>query len=67
VRCDLLLPNNTLINIASCDSDFTYSKRDVGKVKLFIRLNETFPIDWEGKPNDSTDWTFPQRIYDFKN
>ncbi|MEI7557867.1 MAG: hypothetical protein WCJ45_03395 [bacterium] len=35
--------------------------------KIWIRYNEDPPTSWEDKPSNSSDWTYPQRSYDFNN
>ncbi|MFZ2150609.1 MAG: hypothetical protein WAZ12_04230 [Candidatus Absconditicoccaceae bacterium] len=42
LKCDILLPDNTLKNVGACDGDFTYSKEKTEKVKLYVRLNNEY-------------------------
>ena len=55
LKCDVLLPDNTLKNVWACDGSFTYSKEDSRKIKLYVRLNNEYKTkeayynfdDWE--------------------
>ena len=67
LRCDILLPDNTLKTVSSCNGQFTYNGGDDGTIKLWIRSNETAPIGRDGKPSSSSVWTYPQWGYDFSN
>ena len=67
MRCDILLPDNTLKTVSSCNGQFTYNGGDDGTIKLWIRSNETAPIGRDGKPSSSSVWTYPQWGYDFSN
>ena len=68
LRCDILLPDNTLKTVPSCNGQFTYNGGDSdGTVKLWIRNNEQAPTDWDNKPSSSSSWTYPQWGYDFDN
>ncbi|MCF7835403.1 hypothetical protein K9M48_05175 [Candidatus Gracilibacteria bacterium] len=42
LKCDILLPDNTLKNLGACNGDFTYSKEKTEKVKLYVRLNNEY-------------------------
>jgi hypothetical protein len=68
LRCDILLPDNTLKTVAACNGQFTYNgDDDEGTIKLWIRNNEQAPTDWEDKPSSSSVRTYPQWGYDFDN
>jgi hypothetical protein len=68
LRCDLLLPDNTLKTISACNGQFTYNGNDTdGTIKLWIRNNEQAPSDWQDKPSSSSVRTYPQWGYDFDN
>jgi len=65
LRCDIMTPDSTLKSVGSCNGDFSYDKETIGRIKLWIRYNETAPSDRDGKPNSNSEWTYPQWIYDF--
>ncbi len=67
MRCDLLLPDNSLRSISSCNGSFTYNGQNTGKFKLYIRSNENAPTDRDGKPSSNSQRTYPQWMYDFDN
>ncbi|MEI7563537.1 MAG: hypothetical protein WCJ39_08125, partial [bacterium] len=68
LRCDLLLPDNTLKTISSCNGQFTYNGGDSdGTIKLWIRNNEEAPTDRQDKPSTSSVRTYPQWGYNFDN
>jgi len=42
LRCELLLPDNSLEDLGACNGSFTYSSSKEEKVKLYIRYNSTY-------------------------
>ena len=67
LRCDIMTPDSQLKSVSSCNGEFAYDVSRAGRIKLWIRYNEVAPIDREGKPDNTSEWTYPQRIYDFDN
>jgi len=67
LRCDIMTPDSQLKSVSSCNGEFTYDVSRAGRIKLWIRYNEVAPIDREGKPDNTSEWTYPQRVYDFDN
>ena len=44
-KCDILLPDNTLRDVSGnndCQGDFEYDDNDIGKIKLYIRVNNEY-------------------------
>ncbi|MEI6672860.1 MAG: hypothetical protein WCL02_06090, partial [bacterium] len=62
-----MTPDSQLRSIASCNGQFNYDISKAGRIKLWIRYNETAPIDRQDKPNNDNEWTYPQWVYDFDN
>ena len=62
-----MTPDSQLKSVSSCNGEFTYDVSRAGRIKLWIRYNEVAPIDREGKPDNTSEWTYPQRVYDFDN
>ena len=67
LRCGILLSNNTYKEVPWCNDDFYVSNTDEQLIKLYIKLGSELPTDWEGKPNNKSEWRFPQWMYDFDN
>ena len=67
LRCDIMTPDSALKSVGSCNGTFYYNKSDAGRIKLWIRYNETAPRSREGKPNSNSERTYPQWVYDFDN
>ena len=40
--CDILLPNNNLVNVGACNGDFTYNGDDERTIKLYVRVNQQY-------------------------
>jgi hypothetical protein len=62
-----MTPDSQLRSVSSCNGDFWYDVQKLGRVKVWIRYNETAPTDWEGKPSTNSEWTYPQWVYNFDN
>jgi len=62
-----MTPNSSLRSISSCNGEFWYDGNKIGRMKLWIRDNEIAPINREDKPNNNSERTYPQWIYDFDN
>jgi hypothetical protein len=60
-----MTPNNALRSISACNGEFTYNGSTAGRIKLWIRYSNSAPTDWEGKPNNNNERTYPQWIYHF--
>lgn len=67
LRCDMILPDNNLRSISSCNGEFFYDVQLLGRIKLWIRYNESAPTTRAGKPSSNSERTYPQWIYDFHN
>ncbi len=63
LRCDILTTAG-LKTISTCNGEFSYNGNAPRRMKLRIRYNNTAPIDREDKPNNSSERTYPQWIYD---
>ena len=67
LRCDIMTPDSQLRSVSSCNGEFNYDVNKAGRIKLWIRYNETAPIDRDGKPSNDNERTYPQWVYDFDN
>ncbi len=69
LRCNVMTPDDMLYkySIGWCNGEFTYDGNEAWMTKIWIRYNEDPPTSWEDKPSNSSDWTYPQRSYDFNN
>ena len=73
LRCDGLMtpdsllrnPDDSFRNISSCNGEFSYNRTKVGTVKLWIKYNNTAPIDRDDKPSNNSERTYPQWAYNF--
>ncbi len=63
----MILPDNNLRSISSCNGEFFYDVQLLGRIKLWIRYNESAPTTRAGKPSSNSERTYPQWIYDFHN
>ena len=58
-------PDDSFRNISSCNGEFSYNRTKVGTVKLWIKYNNTAPIDRDNKPSNNSERTYPQWAYNF--
>ena len=58
-------PDDSFRNISSCNGEFSYNRTKVGTVKLWIKYNNTAPIDRDDKPSNNSERTYPQWAYNF--
>lgn len=40
--CDVLLPNNNLVNVGACNGEFTYNGDDERTIKVYVRVNNQY-------------------------
>ena len=71
LKCTIMTPDSELKSVSACNGDFSYDYNNLGKTKLWITYNngsnDIAPSDWDGKPSDNTQRTYPQWMYDFDN
>ncbi len=55
--CDILLPNNNLVNVGACNGDFTYNGDDERTIKLYVRVNQQYKTLEATYDFDEGEWT----------
>lgn len=72
LKCTIMTPNSELRSLSSCNGEFNYDGEDIGRIKIWIRYYvswqwDLIPRDREGKPDNTSIWTYPQWVYDRNN
>jgi protocatechuate 3,4-dioxygenase beta subunit len=76
LKCDILLPDNTLQYIWACDTSFEYNWTSEKKVKLYVRLNNEYKQKeayydfgkgerWDDDYNDDYNYDYNREINNF--
>lgn len=55
--CDVLLPNNNLVNVGACNGEFTYNGNDERTIKIYVRVNQEYKTLEAKYDFDNGEWT----------